>query len=485
MSPSTVAASPPPGEGPTGPGPTAPPSPVRRAWPTWRSGGRWLLLGLVLREALSFWTGHPYDLEVWIRTGYVVAHGTNPYLRPWPSVPGVSFGYVGQLLPSAAYLPFWPDLFGGSYRLWEVVGGGNRFLLYGLLKQGQIVGDLATAALLYRYVIGATGDRRRAVSVLAFWSLFPYDILIGSVWGQLDPVTTALLLAVLLVGEGRAAVRSLLWGVGIFLKWITVIYLPLELFRNRGLRRLWPFVGAAVPIGLTALAFVAAGWSLGPLFSTSGSQSLGGGGGMNLAQLFNLPPLASLLAARPDLTFVLEDLWIPAVFAAGWVAARWVVRGGTGQEVRALLFVMTVFLLVRWGLYEQYFLYPFALLLVDLYCFHPRRWGIFYFVAIAASLFLLTNSVLLVWFASPVDPAAFAWVQAVDNSPTWGTLRDALLYLFSIVVTAALVQLAWVLYRDEPAPVPWPLRLLPFGRHRRVGSGAASASGPGAPAESP
>ncbi len=444
----------------------APSSPHRPAWPTWRSGGWVLLVGLLLREALSFWTGHPYDLEVWIRTGYVVAHGINPYLHPWPAVPGVSFGYVDEPLPSAAYLPFWPLVFGGSYRLWEAVGGGNRFVLYFLLKQGPIAGDIATAALLYRYVLGATGDPKRAAAILAFWSFFPYDLLIGAVWGQLDPVTTAIVLVVLLVGERKAASRNLLWGLGIFVKWITAIYLPLELFLHRGLRRLWPFAGALLAFGLTILAFAAAGWSFTGLFATSTSQSGGGGGGMNLAELFARPPLAGTLVAYPLLQTALEDLWIPVVFAAGWIGARWMRWGGAGQEVRALLFVMTLFLLVRWGLYEQYLLYPFALLLVDLYVYHPKRWGIFAFVAVAASAFLVTNSVLLVWFATPIDPAAFTWTQAIDSSPFWGTVRYDLLDLFSVAVTAALAQLAWVLYRDEAAPVPWPCRLWPFGGRR-------------------
>ncbi|MFI5415650.1 MAG: hypothetical protein ACHQ16_08430, partial [Candidatus Lutacidiplasmatales archaeon] len=228
----------------------------------WPAGATILLVGLVIREAFSFWTGHPYDLEVWIRTGYEAAHGTNPYLGAWPAVPGVSFGYTNQPLYSAAYLPFWPDFFGGSYLLWEHVGGGNRFFLYFLLKQGPIAGDLAVALLLYRYVHRETGSAATAVSALAFWSLFPYDIMIGSIWGQLDSVTTALLLAVLLTSEAQAGWRSLAWGFGIFAKWVTVIYLPLEFFRNRGIRRLWPVVGVMLTGVLTLVAFVGAGWNL-------------------------------------------------------------------------------------------------------------------------------------------------------------------------------------------------------------------------------
>src|SRR5580658_8056206 len=59
----------------------------------WPAAGTILLVGLAIRESFSFWTGHPFDFEIWIRTGYVVAHGTNPYLSAaWPPVPG-SFAY--------------------------------------------------------------------------------------------------------------------------------------------------------------------------------------------------------------------------------------------------------------------------------------------------------------------------------------------------------------------------------------------------------
>jgi len=377
----------------------------------------------------------------------------------------VSFGYTSQDLPSAAYLPFWPDLFGGSFRLWEAVGGGNRFVLYFLLKQGPIAGDVAVAALLYRYVLRQTGDCRSALAALTFWSLFPYDIAIGAIWGQLDPVTTALLLAVLLTSESRAARRSVAWGVGVFLKWVTVIYLPFELLRQRGRRRLWSLLALPLAAALTVVAFVAAGWGFGGVLATSTSEAGGGGGGMNYARLFILPAVQSTLVHTPLIYTILNDLWIPACVLAGLVAARWVRIGDVGQELRALLFVMTVFLLVRWGLNEQYFLYPFALLTADVYTRHPGRRPFFYYLVAVASAFLLTNNVLGIWFAAPLIPSAFTVVQTFDLSAVGGTLRYDLLYALSVLVTVSLAQLVYILVRDDPAPKPWLYLVWPF--HRR------------------
>ena len=38
-----------------------------------------LIVGLLIREAFSFWTGHPFDFELWVRTGFWVTHGLSPY----------------------------------------------------------------------------------------------------------------------------------------------------------------------------------------------------------------------------------------------------------------------------------------------------------------------------------------------------------------------------------------------------------------------
>jgi hypothetical protein len=424
----------------------------RRPWP---AAGSILLLGLVVREAFSFWTGHPYDLEVWVRTGYVVAHGTDPYLGPWPAVPGVSFGYTNEALYPAAYLPFWPDIFGGTYLLWEHIGGGNRFFLYFLLKQGPIAGDLAVAALLYRFVLRETGDARAALAALSFWSFFPYDIAIGAIWGQLDPVTTALLLVALLAAEAEAARRSLVWGLGIFIKWITVAFLPLEFFRDRGLRRLWPVASILLAGGLTVVACVAAGWSFTGITATTTSSTGGGGGGMNYVGLSNLAFFRDALNDNPDLYPILSHLWIPGVIGAGWYAARWLHTGVPGQQLRALLFVTTTLLLLRWGLYEQYMLYPFALLVADVYTRHPERRRLFYFLVVVATGFLLVNNVLGIWFASPVSTPAFDFVLSIDASSFWGNVRYDLLDVFAVLMTVSLVQLLLVLLRDEPRPRPW------------------------------
>jgi hypothetical protein len=428
-----------------------------------------LVGGLLLREAFSFWTGHPFDFEVWVRTGYVVAQGKNPYLSFWPPAPGVSFAYLSSNLTPAAYLPFWSALLGLLYRSWESVGGGNRFVLYFFLKQPGIWADVGSAFLIYRLVDRWTGRPAAALGALSFWSFFPYSITITAIWGQFDSIVVLVVLGLL---YARTAVeRNLLYGLGIFAKWITAIYLPLEILRERGSRRLGFVIALAVPALLTVLVFAVAGWSLGSLTAGGVSQTKGGGLGMNYAYLLSLPAVVQVLAPIPDAYTVASLLWVPGVVIAGAVAARYVRPPSPESEVRALLLVLTVFLLLRFGLYEQYFLYPFALLLVDVVAFHPGRRGLFMFTYALAGIWLLINNDLGLRFLSPISSGIQPYTASLDANGTWGVFRSDALLVLCVIVTVTLIQLLRALAHNEERPVPWVLALfarigLTLRRHR-------------------
>jgi hypothetical protein len=436
-----------PTDSPEGP-PAPPPRPARLPAAAWKL----LLVGLAIREGFSFWTGHPYDFEVWLRTGHAVAAGADPYAF-WPPIPGVSIAYLTVALPSAAYLPFWPLVTGGLYRSWELGGGGNRFLLYFLLKQPPIAGDLAVAYLLFRIAHRWTGAERTATSVLGFWSLFPYAIVISAIWGQFDALVLALVLTSLLVADPVR--RNALYGVGIFVKWITAIYLPLELFANRGWRRLTFGVALAVAAGATLLPFLVFGWGFQNVTAASVSQSSGGGGGMNWVGILTSAPVEPWLTAHPALASALSYLWVPAVVLAGAAAARWFSSGRPEGALRAMIFVTGAFLLFRWGLYEQYLVTLFALLLLDVRLFHPGRRSIFGGTVVLASAFLALNNDLGIRFLAPLSPSVTQFTDALDASALYGTVRIYGMIAVAALVTISLVQLLLVYYRDERAPWPW------------------------------
>ncbi len=435
---------------------TTPPERERSPLPgaVWRA----LLLGLAVREALAFWTGHPYDLEAFLRTGHAVATGQDPYSTFWPAVPGVSFAYLTGPLPSAAYPPFWPAIFGGTYGLWELAGGQNRFVLYLLLKQGPILGDLVLGVLVYRLVLEIRGQRGLALTALVVWVFLPYDVLISAVWGEVDSVTSALVVATLVAPRLGPVRRNLVWGLGIFAKWITVIFLPLEAFRARGARRLVPLVAVAIGVGLTLGTMAALGWSLEAFSRTGISVFHGVGNGMNLAQLFGYAPATRWLPSVPGVVQVRGWLWVPAVIGGGWIAARWVrTDASPAAGLRAVGFVTTCFLLTRWGLAEQYMLYLYPLLIVDGLAIHPGRRALYVWLYALTQSYLVVNNMFTFWFASPANPALFNEALAAFAAGPLANARLLTLVSLAVLITATLVQVAWTFLRDSPDPMPWPL----------------------------
>ncbi|MHB1916590.1 MAG: hypothetical protein ACYCPN_05170 [Thermoplasmata archaeon] len=411
-----------------------------------------LLAGLVIREAFSFWTGHPYDFEVWIRTAHAVATGANPYTH-WPPVPGVSFSYLNQELPSAAYLPFWPLLTGGLYRLWMGIGSGNRFVLYFLLKQPSILFDVLDAYLLYRLVGGWTGRLAPALRAMAAWSFFPYAILISAVWGQFDAIVLALILTSLAYRD--SLIRCVLDGWGIFIKWLTFIYLPFEFFAERGWRRWGAGIGVVIPIAATFATFAALGWGVTNLLAASASQSHGGGGGMNWVGILTSGPLIPIFSRVPYLFDVASYLWVPGIVWAGYIGARWVVPGETQTLLRPILLVTVVFLLLRFGLYEQYLIYLFGLGILDLSVEHSGRRVLYLALTVVAYVYLVFNNDFLLRFITPVVPALEPYLIHLDASPIYGVVRTWALIAAGVLVTLLLIQFVWTVLRNDPVPHPW------------------------------
>jgi hypothetical protein len=421
-------------------------------------GGIWkvLLVGLIIRESFSFWTGHPYDLEVWVRTGAAVAAGHNPYNQFWVPVPGVSFAFLFGPMPSAAYLPFWPIVTGALFRLYEAVGHNDPFVLYFLLKQPPILGDLLDGILLYRLALSWSGTPAVARRLLWVWMLFPYDIVISAIWGQFDALVATTLLAALAYRSDTS--RQVLYGLGVFMKWVTAIFLPYELFRLKGTRRLLPFFALGLALALTLLSFFLLGWGFTGIQSTSVSQTHGGGGGMNLAGVLTSGlVIYQLAAAAPWLYEWAPYLWIPVSFIAGaWAAWRSHKSGNVG-ELEITMVIVTAFLLTRWGLYEQYMLYLFPLMLLDIYVFHPARKNLFLVLAVLCSVYLILNNVLGIWFLSPVWHQAFIIGLQLNASSGFGTFRAWALDALAILVTVTLIQFVYLLSHPNADPRPWVL----------------------------
>jgi len=414
-----------------------------------------LFTGLLLRELFSFWTAHPYDFEVWLRNAVYVSRGISPYSFMDP-IPGLSFSDQNQMLPSVGYPPLWSLMLAELYRLFILLPGDNRFVLYFLLKQPTILGDVFLGYVLYRAVTQWGGTIESAHRILGFWMLFPYPILISAIWGQFDALVAFLWITSLLVA--RPVRRSVLDGLAILLKLFPLIFIPYHLLREKGTAKLRQLVSLGIPVVFTAAAFYLGGWGFANFRDTMVYAAHGAPQGMSiLAVLFShglLDHFPGIVAAFGAASW----LWVPAVTVSGVYAARRFPRNSRFDLVQALLFIMVVFFLFRVQVNEQYLMYLLPLLLLDLVLWHPERKGLFHMTWVIGLVYLLFNNDFLIRFFGPIFPATLDWSYNLDNNSSFGPVRTVVLLAVAIMFAVHLVQLALVLIDGRWNPDPWLLR---------------------------
>jgi hypothetical protein len=419
-------------------------------------------MGLLIREALSFWTGHPYDMEVWIRNAYFVSQGQNPYSAFMPPVPGLSFAFLNYSLPGVGYLPLWPLVVAGLYRLYAIVPGTSRFVLYFLLKQPPVLGDTLLGYLLYRALLAWGGKTGLALRGLKFWMFFPYAIVISAIWGMFDAVVAVLFFGFLL--SNRTWKGYLGVGLGILLKWFPLIFLPLYFLREKGLRRFGVVFAVAVATGLTAFAFWATGWDYIGVTAMAQYASHGGRGGMTYTSLVSALLFLPALSGLSYLWYLLGFMWVPGIIVAAIVAIRRFPDSSAENTVQALLLVTSVFFLTRLGVNEQYLTYLLPPFYVDVVLWHPERRSLFTLTWALSLSFLLADNDVLVRFFGPAFPQALDVAFAFDNYSEFAWIRYSAMYVIGVLFTIHLVQLVWIFLDPRRNPTPWLWR--PFARLR-------------------
>jgi len=362
-----------------------------------------LIVGLLIREAFSFWTGHPEDFELWVRLGYYVAHGANPYVA-LPPVPGLSFStqYGSYEAPVIVYLPFWPLVTAGAYLLYTLLGFGDRFVYYFILKQPEILGDLLLGYLVYRFILPSSESK--AIDALRFWMFFPLSILISAIWGMFDSLAMSLVLLALV---SATSLRKSLWtGFAVLAKSIPMVFVLPILPPTR--RNIWAtLLALALPAVTTLAVLDLMGWSFGGFLSAVWGVVPGIGESMSAWDVFFflyivgvspglLVPLASALAL----------LWIPAVVAAALYGLWKFGYEGKYAMVQTMILCVLAFLLFKARVNEQYSLYLIPLGLIDVALWHPERKKLLYLTAAVTMLFLLVNNNFLIGFLAPIYPSA-------------------------------------------------------------------------------
>ncbi len=405
-----------------------------------------LVLGIVAREIFSFWTGHPYDFELWVRTGYWVARGVSPYASLDPA-PGLTFAndFFPGGNPAIAYLPFWPLLLAGLYSVYSLLGSPSPLLYYFLLKQPVIICDVLVAYFLYRYLERRASEKARLV--FKIWLFSPFNILLSGIWGMFDAIPV--LFVVLALTARPGAYRGIWAGIATFAKPIPVIYtIPLV----RGPR---PLRNLVLALGIPAVASLVTIWLTGWSFSVFGTtmQSTLATSRLSLSlweSLFYLNSVGAISDSALISLFAWAGyIWIVGVAITTILAYRWFGFDTERGIIQSLLLITLTFLLLRGQVNEQYALYLFAPALIDFAMWSPRRKNLILASVAAVLLFHVSNDVLLMRYLAPVYPQSLTIEASVIAA--FNFERNTLLFLSAMAFCALNIYYFRALHKERNA----------------------------------
>ncbi|MEM3804389.1 MAG: hypothetical protein QXX17_08275 [Conexivisphaerales archaeon] len=412
-----------------------------------------ILAGLLIREIFSFWTGHPFDFELWVRLGYYTLKSQNPY-GFLPEVPGLSFSNIFSASAGAtiAYLPFWPLITAGIYYSYLLSGVHNRFFYYFLLKQPIIICDILVAYFIYRYV----KDKNPAASewALLFWLFLPYTIIISSIWGMFDSISVLFVILSLISTSYK---RSFWNGMATFAKSIPVIYmLPISSLK---LRRL--FISLAIPILPSLLIFYLTGWSFETIGRTLGSTIIKEGESMSVWEVYYVANAIGLLKfITPFISNVIGLIWIPAILIVTYLAWKKFGFNSDYGLVQSLLLITLTFFIFKTRINEQYLLYFLLLAIIDIAVWNRGRAKLLYAIVAVATLFLVVNNFFMLNFVSPLFPNIISIINMLNQQIGTARLivKSILGLLFTIlnIMYIRLVVRPTFVHDNDPSDVSSP-----------------------------
>jgi hypothetical protein len=433
---------------------------------------------MVIREVLAPFTGHPFDFELWLRLGYYVSQGRDPYSITAP-VPGLSFPGA-QYMTWIGYPPTWAFLQVGLYRFYLILGVKDRFLYYFIVKQPMVIADLVAGYLLFRLISDLKNDGA-GTSAFVFWMLCPFVIIISSVWGIFDQIILVLVLgSILTVRETQKS--ALMESLGFLLKVLPLIYFPLMAFVQETKQKIAIYltvsVGSSILFVLLPYVFFK-DWNLSQLIGVGVSVASKLGGSMNYWIVFSvyssyriLPPVVE------SLLNLLAFVWIPSVLIATWFCLKCIRdrENFTRNLCLSTVFVTLVFFLTKSIVNEQYLIYFLGIGLVDYYVLESKaRKKLFHAMWLAGLAFLAANNTYFTRFLEPLS-TYYKTLDTMLETGVYGEIRYGILIASGLVFTAFTLAYSVSVYRElrkirdsDPSSPQQPLRiqnekLLPYGR---------------------
>ncbi len=218
-----------------------------------------VIIALTVRFVCTVSLTHMGDSSAWPRIMASVESGNdiygvmgNYYTPVW----GYLLSFLDMMIQAVGAVPLFGDYFEGllplegvrSYRPFVISPEMNMAIKFPL----DVI-DVAVGWMLYRIVLGRTGDMSRALRAMALWCFCPITIYMSSIQGQFDCISTALILGcIVLAGRNRPLLAGIVFGFAIWLKVFPAVCVLLLVAYLRSVRgREW--AGGAVSAAVGAL----------------------------------------------------------------------------------------------------------------------------------------------------------------------------------------------------------------------------------------
>jgi hypothetical protein len=401
-----------------------------------------IAVGLAVRLALAPFTGHPYDLLIWMKTGEQVAGGGSPY--------DLTF-HVG-----------YPDL----WALWTAISyilasalGGNKFFYILTIKLPIILGDFVVVCILVRLIDRRPGPLRTGEStrlrrkIVASYLLNPYVIVVGAVWGMMDNLAAALMVLFFLLANNRKLTAGVLaYCLSILLKLYPIIFLPLALLHiNKSYRPnlvTWMKtlgVSLATLAGVGLLPFYLFGWNIWIFLYSTYHQLFRDPGGIGPLGILSSIHILNPDLAGPNVTVswwftLLRFAWLVSLGAAIALLARRGWRTDLAWVFGRMIMISLVWCISFVWVSEQNLLIPLTFILAQAAVVEDPDWRRSYWIGTLIPLAFVAFNVPIWSFAFPLIAIE------VKSELWWQVVRPISLILLSIAFT---FYAAWEIRRTR------------------------------------
>jgi len=369
-----------------------------------------LAVSVIVRVVVAPFTGHPYDMGIWMVSGKYVATGISPYLAH----------------PHIGYPPLWALWCGVAYTISNFLAKGNEHVYIFAIKIPIIIGDIVLPLLLLMVAsknAASSGTNNGRVLATSFL-LNPYVLFVGVIWGMMDNLVAILLVTSIMLLASKPAWSGVFASLAVALKLYPIVFVPLLLIlllrtRNYDNFAKWGLAFLSASVVTIWSPFVLFHWSISGFIGVGVAQVARDFGAIApMATFQHLEilgltsigpvPLQSIVAAS-----WLKLIWVPALTTALLLIIwkRPSVESTPNTTRDCLMVYMTYLLTASWISEQLMELVLVLMLFLAAYVGFKRSIYVPYTVGSLIVLLFLTFNVPLTSFVFPlysIDPAPLA-----------------------------------------------------------------------------